>query len=111
MWTRGRRTRVSLSWMLADDMRSRLLGTWMARTGWAARHGRDGPRGGRIGRACLLLLRLGRLDAHLLEDVLARGFVRDQFREEFGERELAPMYDLLQRIGHDRLRLRPSEIL
>src|SRR5215510_2257835 len=96
MWTRGLRTRSSLSWMLAlPDMWKYLP---------SMPHGPN--------PVLLVSLPPGHardLDAHLLEEAVARRVVGDQLGEQIRQGSPAPADHLFQGVGNDRMRLGPLE--
>src|SRR5579859_6936953 len=109
MWTRGLRTRSSLSWMLLLAMKNRLPFTSRLRKALPPRPRPLSPegRGGKEGRRSFLRglrLRLGP-DAHLLEQALARPLVRNQLHHQLRQRQPAPAHHLFQGEGQDGLRL------
>src|SRR5690349_10303679 len=109
MCTRGVRTRASLSWILELIDRSPLLRLMGRDTAPECTNPREAAAGG-VGLFLRLPARF-RLDADLLEEVLARRIVRDQLGQQFGERHPPPADHLLEGVRNDRLRLRTVEEL
>src|SRR5262245_53686249 len=119
MWTRGLRTRSSLSWMLA----MRVASSCECVCGDGERDATDTyspPRAGNLtrrrekSRRLLLLLflgRFGRLDADLFEERLARVLLGDQFVHQLRQRHPPPADALFQAERDDRVRLRLAEVV
>src|SRR5262249_4276913 len=100
MWTRGLRTRSSLSWMLA----------LLAMRNYLRLMVKDGSIRPTIRQLVLPVRGCGGFDAHLFEQNLARGVLGNQLGEKIREGGAGPADHLFQGVGDDRMRLGPLEV-
>src|ERR1700719_4117285 len=117
MWTRGLRTRSSLSWMLAMTHGSSFAK--VKKSSCPARPGPDAPVPVAGSMLSFIAVHLapresrgansGRPDADLLEQGGARLLVGDQFGQQFRQRHPAPAHRLFEGVRHRRVRLGAAE--